>query len=211
MPVDLDAVGKAYHGPPLAGSPDDLPARGEALAGRRRVRVRCTTGMGIDGGGSGLGEDGSPVGGAGRPLTFIARPVEPLPLEWFDYPEARRSWWVSADGKTATRERFEYLQEAIHCNLAGYPDRPSPSELAAWILSPGSVPPRPGALCEIFGNTPAGQCAQLLGRRHFSAYEAAFSIIGSGARAPEPIARSHQFAVAPEDGPSEDSTQAVPD
>ena len=217
MPIDYDAVRTAFYGPPLASPPDHLPTLEEVLAEHQRVRVQCTTDLGIDTPTPGLGESGSLIGGPGRPLTLIPRPVEwllrlePMPLEWFDYPEARRAWCVPADEETAIRERTEYLEEVIHCNLAGYPDRPSPSELAAWILAPESVPPRPGAVYEIFENMHVGQCAQMLGRGQFSVFQVARIIILSGARAPELISWLHQFAVAPEGGSSRNSTRTAPD
>ncbi len=120
-----------------------------------------------------------------------------MPLEWFDYPEARTVWFQPAKEDTTRRERIEFLEEVIAIHLAGYPDRPTGHELALWLRSPDSSSPRIGALYNIFETIRPGHCAQMLSRGHFTLYEVARTIILSGARAPELIAWLHQFAVGP--------------
>ncbi len=203
MPINYYAVRKAFYGPPLASPPDRLPTQEEVLAEHQRISMQCTIEMGLDPATRAIGEHGSLIGGPGKPLTVIARPVErllrlePMPLEWFDYPQARRAWRGSADDDTADRERIEFLQEVIHSHLAGFPSPPTATELSSWICSPASSTPKTAALYNIFENISSGQCARLLSRGHFSVYEVARIIILSGARAPEVIAWLHQFAVDP--------------
>ena len=203
MPIDYSAVRKAFFGPSLESPPDHLPTKEEVLAEHQRICLQCTAELGLDPADRAIGEHGSLIGGPGKPLTVIARPVEwllrlePMPLDWFDYPEARRAWSGSADEKTASREQIEFLEEVIHCHLAGFPNPPTATELSSWIRSPASFPPGTAALYNIFENISPGQCARLLSRGHFSVYEVARVIILSGARAPALIAWLHQFAVDP--------------
>lgn len=208
MPINFDAVRKAFYGPPLASPPDHLPTREEVLAEHQRVCLQVNTNFGIDPAVHAIGEQGSLIGGPGKPLTLIGRPVEhllrlePMPLEWFDYPEARRTWYQPADNDTITRERLEFLRGIIISYLPGFPNRPTAAELARWIRSPASSSPRIGALYNIFETIRPGHCAQMLSRGHFSLYEVARIIILSEARAPELISWLHQFAVDPKQNPS---------
>ena len=203
MPIDYTAVRKAFYGAPLASPPDHLPTPEEVLAEHQRICVQCTIDLGIDPSTRAIGEHGSLIGGHGKPLTLIARPVErllrlePMPLEWFDYPQARRAWRGTVDESTAYRECIEFLEEVIHCHLAGYPSPPTASELRSWICSPACSSPRKAALYNIFENISSGQCARMLSRGHFSVYEVARIIILSEARAPDMIGWLHQFAVDP--------------
>ena len=204
MPIDFDAVRKAFYGPSLASPPDHLPAREEVLAEHQRICLQVNSDLGIDSAIDAIGEHGSLIGGPGKPITFVGRPVEhllrlePMPLEWFDYPEARRVWYRPVDKSTAVRERIEFLEEVIASCLAGFPGRPTATELSSWIRSPDSSSPRIGALYNIFETIRPGRCAQMLSRGHFSLYEVARIIILSEARAPEVISWLHQFAVEPE-------------
>ena len=97
MPLDFEAIRKAFYGPPRAHPPDRLPTREELLAEHERIRLECRLELGLDPAADGVGEYGSLIGGAGKPLTVIHRSVErllriePMPLEWFDYPKARRA------------------------------------------------------------------------------------------------------------------------
>ena len=207
MPIDFDAVRKAFHGPPLPSPPDHLPTREEVLAEHQRICLQVNLEYGVDPAVHAVGEHGSLIGGPGKPLTFLGRPVEcllrlePMPLEWFDYPEARTVWFRPAEEAVTVRERNEFLEEVIAIQLAGYPNRPTARELAAWIRSPASSSPRIGALYNIFETIRPGHCAQMLSRGHFSLYEVARIIILSEARAPELISWLHQFAVDPRRNP----------
>ncbi|MDE0124084.1 MAG: hypothetical protein OXN97_05855 [Bryobacterales bacterium] len=207
MPIDFDAVRKAFHGPSLPSPPDHLPTREEVLAEHQRICLQVNREFGIDPAVRAVGEHGSLIGGPGKPLTFLGRPVErllrlePMPLEWFDYPEARTVWFQPAEDATTIRERIEFLEEVIAIQLAGYPNRPTARELAAWIRSPASSSPRIGALYNIFETIRPGHCAQMLSRGNFSLYEVARIIILSEARAPELISWLHQFAVDPRRNP----------
>lgn len=203
MPIDYSAVREAFYGPPLASPPDHLPTREEVLAEHQRICLDVDRDLGIDPAIHAIGEHGSLIGGPDKPLTFLGRPVEhllrlePMPLEWFDYPEARRVWYEPTDGDTTIRERIEFLEEIIASCLAGYPNRPTATELSRWIRTPSSCSPRIGALYDIFETIHPGRCAQMLSRGHFSLYEIARGIIHSQARAPALIAWLHQFAVDP--------------
>ena len=208
VPIDYGAVRKAFYGPPLASPPDHLPTPAEVLAEHQRICLQCSAEFGPFPSAGAVGEHGSLIGGPGKPVTVIARPVElllrlePMPLDWFDYPQAHRAWCRPADEATATGERIEFLEEVIHCHLAGFPNPPTATELSAWILSPTAHPPRTAALYNIFENISPGQCARMLSRGHFSLYEVARVILRSEARAPRLVAWLHQFAVDPKQSPS---------
>ena len=97
MPIDYNAVRKAFYGPPLASPPDRLPTREEVLAEHQRICLLCTADLRLAPATGPIGGHGSLIGGPGKPLPVIARAVEwllrlePMPLEWFDYPQARRA------------------------------------------------------------------------------------------------------------------------
>ncbi len=204
MPIDFDSVRTAFYGPPLPSPPDHLPTREELLAEHQRICLQANRKPGVNRAARAIGEQGSLIGGPGKPLTFLGRRVEyllrlePMPLEWFDYPEARTVWFQPADEDTTVRDRIEFLEEVIAIQLAGYPNRPTAHQFARWILSPASSSPRIGALYNIFETIRPGHCAQMLSRGHFTLFEVARAIILSEARAPELIAWLHQFAVDPE-------------
>ena len=203
MPIDFDAVRKAFYGPPLPSPLQQLPTREEILAEHQRICLQVTRELGVDPSPAAIGEHGSLIGGIGRPLTVIARPIGkllrlgPMPLEWFDHPRARRTWNGGVDDSAAFRERIEFLEQVIRSHLAGFPNPPTASELASWIECPVSLPRGAGALYNIFENISPGQCARMLSKGHFSVYEVARVIIHSEARSPELIAWLHQFAVDP--------------
>ena len=117
--------------------------------------------------------------------------IEPMPVEWFDYPEARRALRGSAD------EEIAFLKGLIGRHLAGFPKRSTATGLASWIRSPASFPPRKAALYDILENISSGECAPLLSRDHFSVYEVARAITLSEASAPDTLPWLHQFAVDP--------------
>ena len=150
MPTDFDAVRKAYFGPPLASPPDHLPTTEELLAERERIRMRCTLDLGLDPVAEGVGEHGSLIGGLGKPLTIVGRPaarllrVEPMPLEWFDYPRARKAW------RGPVEDEAEFLAGLICRHLAGFAARPTPLELADWLRSSDQFPLKRAALYNIF-------------------------------------------------------------
>ena len=203
MPIDYDAIRKAFYGPRLASPPHHVPTREEILAEHQRICLQVTDDLGVDPSATAVGEHGSLIGGSGKPLTVIARPIgrllrlEPMPLEWFDHPRARRTWNGGADDTAALCERIEFLEQVIRSHLAGFPNPPTATELASWIECPASLPRGTGALYNIFENISPGQCARMLSQGHFSVYQIARVIIHSEARSPELIAWLHQFAVDP--------------
>ena len=197
MALDFDALRRAFHGPPLASPPDHLPTQEELLAEHERIRVRCRLDLGLDPVAEGVGEHGSLIGGLAKPLTIIHRPVErllrlePMPLEWFDYPEARRVW------RGQGQDEIGFLERLISMYLAGFPNRPTAEEFSRWLRSPARNPRKEMALYNVFETIRPIDLSRLLGRAHLSVYEIARAIIVSEARAPETIRWLHQFAVSP--------------
>lgn len=200
MPLDFKAIRKAFHGPPRARPPDHLPTREELLAEHERIRVECRLEVGLDPSADGVGEHGSLIGGAGKPLTVVHRPVEhllriePVPLEWFDYPEARRAW------QGPVEQEIDFLNGLINRHLAGFPNRPTAAELSSWLRSPDCRPRKRAALYNIFETIRPVERPRLLSKGHFSVYEIARAIILAESRAPGTVRWLHQFAVDPEQG-----------
>ncbi|MDE0101160.1 MAG: hypothetical protein OXN89_02165 [Bryobacterales bacterium] len=202
MPIDFDAVREAYFGPPLASPPDHLPTTEELLAERERIRMRCTLDLGLDPVAEGVGEHGSLIGGLGKPLTIVGRPagrllrVEPMPLEWFDYPQARQAW------HGPVKDEAEFLAGLICRHLAGFAGRPTPPELAVWLRSSDQSRRKRAALYNIFETIRPSERPQLLSKAHLSVYEVARAVHLSGSRAPGTVRWLHQFALEPPTGPA---------
>ena len=94
MPFDIDAVRRAYFAPPKDGPPDHVPTREELIARYEQRAVAARLAAGRDPAAKGIEEHGSLIGGPGKPLRVFGRdpedasPIEPMPLEWFAYPQA---------------------------------------------------------------------------------------------------------------------------
>ena len=202
MALDFDAVRRAFHGPPLASPPDHLPTQEELLAEHERIRVRCRLDLALDPVAAGVGEHGSLIGGPAKPLTIIHRPVErllrlePMPLEWFDYPEARRAWSGPVENE------IDFLDRLISAHLGGFPNRPTAEEFSRWLRSPARSSRKEMAFYNVFETIWPIDLPRLLSRVHLSVYEVARAIIVSEARAPETIRWLHQFAVNPKMEPA---------
>ena len=197
MPLDFEAIRKAFYGPPRARPPDRLPTREELLAENERIRLERRLELGLDPAPDGVGEYGSLIGGAGKPLTVIHRSVErllriePMPLNWFDYPEARRAW------QGRVEQELEFLNGLINRHLAGFLNRPTAAELASWLRSPDCHPRMQAALYNIFETILPIERPRLLSKGHFSVYEIARAVIMAESRAPGTVRWLHQFAVDP--------------
>ncbi len=197
MPIDFESVRRAFYGPPLASPPDHRPTQEELLAEHERTRLQSRVDLGLDPVADGVGDHGSLVGGPGKPLTVIHRSldrltrIEPVPLEWFDYPEARRAW------QGPVEEECEFLRGLIGRHLAGFRNRPTASELSSWLRSPDRFPRKKAALYDIFEAIRPPERPRLLSKGHLSVFEIARAIILSESRAPGTIRWLHQFAVDP--------------
>lgn len=197
MPIDFDAVRKAFYGPPLASPPAHLPTQEELLAEHERIRLQCRLDLGRDPAVDGVGEHGSLIGGAGKPLTIIHRSldrllrIEPMPLEWFDYPEARRPF------QGPVEEEISFFSALVNGHLAGFSKRPAAQEFSSWMRSPECFPRKKAALYNVFETIWPVERMSLLSRGHLSVYQVARAIIMSGSRAPGTIRWLHQFALDP--------------
>ncbi len=197
MPIDFDAVRAAYSGRPLSSPPDHIPTTEEVLAEHERVRLRCRLDLGLDPSADGVGESGSLIGGRDKSLTIFSRPIErllriePMPLDWFDYSQARSVWPGPLERETA------FLDGLIARHLAGFANRPTSAELAAWLRGPEGFPRKRAALYSIFETIWPAERPQLLSEAHLSVYQVARSILVSGSRAPGTVRWLHQFAVEP--------------
>ncbi len=203
MPINLERVREAFYGPRLAIPLDHRPTAEEVLAEHEHVAIESMLSLGLDPARAGLGEHGSLIGGPGKPLRVVGRPIHrllrlpPLPLEWFDYPEARCHWTPRGSARDADRRQAELLKSLVQRHLAGFPVRPEPATLRAWIQSPETSSPNRPALYNIFENISMMECMQLLDQGRFSVYEVARAITFSEAGAPDLIQWLHQFAWDP--------------
>ena len=211
MSLDFDAVREAYFDKPLASPPDHLPTREELLAQRERIRLKCTLEAGLDPALEGVGEHGSLIGGPGKPLTIVGRQahlllrIEPMPLEWFDHPGARRCW------RGPAQDESDFLAMLISRHLAGFPDPPTDRELARWLRSANCFPRKKAVFYDIFEAIRPGDLPKLLSRAHISVYEVARAIHISGARAPGTVRWLHQFAVDPATSRARPTLEVRPD
>lgn len=114
-----------------------------------------------------------------------------MPLAWFDYPRARSAWPGPLERETA------FLDGLIARYLAGFANRPTSAELAAWLRGREAFPGKRAALCSIFETICPAERPKLLSEAHLSVYQVAHSILVSGLHAPGTIRWLHQFAVEP--------------
>ena len=209
MPIDFDAVRKAFHGPPLPSPPDHLPTREEVLAEHQRICLQVDLEYGVDPAVHAVGEHGSLIGGPGKPLTFLGRPVEcllrlePMPLEWFDFPEARTVWFQPRrrghDHSGAHR-----VSRGSHCHPSSpaTPTGQRPASSLPGFGSPASSSPRIGALYNIFETILAPVTAHKCSAADISPCTRSPASSSSRKRGPpELISWLHQFAVDPRRNP----------
>ncbi len=197
--LDIAELRYAYFHPP----PDDLHrplTREEHIARHERRALDACRLDGSDPRVFHIGEHGSLIGGPDKPLSFsnLDCPPEyragrlPLPLSWFTHPGAR------TPPPGGIPKDHPVLDALIADHLAGYPDRPTGSELARVFRSPAPTPRDRSILYHILGCIRPWDLTRLLSRERLSVYELARAIHFSGIRRPQVIDWLHMFAAPPE-------------
>ena len=196
--IDFDLVREYYYNPP-ARDPLSVPSDEELIARyERRCYESCILRSG-DPVAEGLGPHGSMIGGPGKPVTIhherVERtaPLRPLPLDWWDYPQARRRI-LPPGGRD---EALAYLGDLLGLHMAGVPGRPSPSDLDAMFRTAHPSALDRSILRELFGALPAPHFKSLRTRGGISLYEMARAIHASGNRRNAFVRWLHRFAVPP--------------
>lgn len=197
MGLDLEAVRRAYWGPALASPPDHVPSKEELVGHHERELVRLYREAGLDPELAGIGEYGSLIGGPDKPLSvFPVRPedavqIEPMPMEWFSYPEAMRSITGPVEDERA------FLAMLIGSHLAGVSGKPTPEVLSRWLRSATRTDEKEFVYYHILGNLRPNHYWALLGEAHLSIHEIARAVHISAVRTSRLIYWLHQFARDP--------------
>ena len=196
--IDFDLVREYYFNPPPR-DPISVPSDEELIARHERQRYEsCILRLG-DPVAEGLGPHGSMIGGPGKPVTIhherIERtaPLRPLPLAWWDHPQARRRI-LPPGGRD---EAMAYLGDLLGLHMAGVPGRPSAPGLAAMFRTPHPSPADRSILRQLLGALPAPRFKSLRTRGGITLYEMARAIHVTGNRRNAFVRWLHRFAVRP--------------
>ena len=171
MAIDIDSVRRAYYTHREDDHPDHVPTREELIARYERRAFALCLSAGRDPAVEHLGEHGSLVGGSGNPLRIFARipedavPLEPMPLDWFSYPEATTP--VETPSRPRREDRFiPAMLSAAY--LAGIPDRPSGEEVARMLRDPQLTDAERFFLNQIFSAIYPAELMFLISRERLS-------------------------------------------
>lgn len=198
--LDLEEVRQAYYHPPPE-DPERIPTREEIYAERERLSVETCLRLGFTAEQMGLGEHGSLIGGPSKPLSTGGFPPEriarlwPLPLTWFDYPLARRTY--PPPGGEAEAYRFLYALSADH--LAGVPQRPDGGHLMQILRSDAYTPRERMQIWHIFACIRMADLIGLLSRAGLSIFEIAQAVHLSETTRASVCTWINYFAVPPDE------------
>ena len=196
--IDFDLVREYYHNPPLR-DPLSIPSDEELIARYERWRYESCILRSGDPVAEGLGPHGSMIGGPGKPTTVhherVERtmPLRPLPLDWWDYPQARRRI-LPLGGRD---EALAFLGDLLGLHMAGVPGRPSASGLEAMFRTAHPSASDRSILRQLFGALPSAHFKSLRTRGGISLYEMARAIHVTGNRRNAFVRWLHRFAVRP--------------
>ncbi len=200
--LDLAKVRAFYFDPPPP-DPGRRPTREELYAEAERRAVRACLDCGKDPKERGLGEHGSLIGGPGKPLRLLSYDPErrlhrtPLPLSWFDRPEAREPSTDLPD------PGFFAGLSGIH--LGGVADRPSGTELECIFRSADPSRTESGHLWGVFACMRRCELPSLLSLSGLSLYEIARAVHLSGTTRGDVIRWLNQFGARPPEEAPQDS------
>lgn len=205
MALDREAIRRAYFAPPREGPPDHIPTDEELIAAHERRMFELCLAQGGDPVAEGLGEHGSIVGGPDKPARILTRspdapefmvPIEPMPLTWFDYPEAHRSG-LDPDLPSSASRGHPLLRGLLHAHAAGIANRPTPAALARSLRAETVTEDEAADLYNIFGCMDPTDFCRFLWDEGLSLYEYARAIHHSGVRRNHLVRWLHLFAVDP--------------
>lgn len=196
--LDIAKVRHFYFHPP-ADDPERVPSREELYADRERRDVENCVLSGGDPREEGLGEHGSLIGGPGKPIRhftwdpeFGPRSHTPLPLAWFDYPQAH------SRPPTPPKTVSAFFAHLSGGHLAGYPNRPHGYELARIFRSPHMTPIERDQVQHVFACIHLWDLPGLLWSGGMSVYEVARAIRVSLTFRPHVVAWINLFGVPPD-------------
>ena len=197
--LDIAKVRHFYFNPPEIDS-ERQPSREELYArAERRAVESCILASG-DPREQGLGKHGALIGGRGKPPRHFSRDPEftgrsqvPLPLAWFTHPVALTRPSTPPD---KVRGFFAHLSAG---HLAGYPNRPSGTELARIFRSPRPTTVERDQAWHVFACIHPWDLPGLLWSGGMSVHEVARAIHLSKTLRPQVIAWINLFGVRPRD------------
>lgn len=134
--LDVAQIRHFYFNPPPA-DPERIPSREELYARAERRAVEDCILSGGDPRDQGLGEHGALIGEGSKPPRHYSRDPDlagrgrtPLPLAWFEHPQA------TAKPSTPPAEVHAFFDHLSGAHLAGYPDRLLGRALARAFRAP---------------------------------------------------------------------------
>lgn len=123
-------------------------------------------------------------------------PVEPMPLAWFDYPQAHVPVYDPTLPPPET-QGHPLLFMLTCAYFAGVPQRPSPEDLARLLRSSELDDTNAFVLYQLFGAIYMDEIPLLLSHERLTVHELARAVHLSGVRRAEVIHWLNQFAVPP--------------
>ncbi len=197
--LDLAEVRRLYFNPP-PDDPDRVPSREELYAQAERRQFDDCLLSGDDPREEGVGEHGSLIGGPGKPSRhftwdpeFAPRSRIPLPLAWFDHPQAH------SRPSTPTDEVSVFFAHLSGAHLAGYPNRPTGNELARIFRAIQMTDVERDQVWHVFACIHLWDLPGLLSAGGMSVYEVARAIRLSLTLRPHVVAWINLFGVPPEE------------
>ena len=130
--MDIAAVRRAYHHPTIQSPPTRLPTTEELMAQYERESYDWCVGRGIDPAKIPVGVEERLIGGFSKPMRrrdwdwFYGVSLEPMPLEWYDYPLAHIE-------RGSTEHFEETLFVMIKSHFAGSAQQPDVADMVDWF------------------------------------------------------------------------------
>lgn len=174
--LDVAKIRHFYFNPP-APDPERIPSREELYARAERRAVEDCILSGGDPRGQGLGEHGALIGEGNKPPRHYSRDPDfmggrrtPLPLAWFEHPQA------IARPSTPPHDVHAFFDHLSGAHLAGYPDRLPGRALARAFRAPHMTSEQRDQVWHVFACIHPWDLPGLLAEGGMSVHEVARAI-----------------------------------